>query len=196
MGSAYLWTSDIELTLDQESRNLGGPHGPLNPDRARRAALTWSRHCREKRGAYQEEGRRRAPCRRSAPPSRLHALLAEGGKGRVREIRPPNGLIFSPLSRRRTQGRGRQDRDDPKRLRDERATIDEIEHYWLELLQPPDSAARKHTLNHLPTSSSGKARNKLPFGVCSLLVHSTRVVQRIYGAIQEYGGFDEPAWLD
>jgi hypothetical protein len=54
---------------------------------------------------------------------------------------------------------------------------------------------RKHTLNHMPTSSSGRARNKLPYGVCTVYVHSTRVVQHIYGAIQEYGGFDEPAWL-
>ena len=28
-----------------------------------------------------------------------------------------------------------------------------------------------------------------------LMLHSTFVVQSIYGAIQEYGGFDEPAWL-
>jgi hypothetical protein len=75
-------------------------------------------------------------------------------------------------------------------------TIEEIERYWLELLELPDSSVRKHTLNHLPTSSSGKAKNKLPFGVCALAVHSSRVVQHIYGAIQEYGGFDEPAWLD
>jgi hypothetical protein len=32
------------------------------------------------------------------------------------------------------------------------------------------------------------------YGVCEL--HSTRVVQHIYGAIQEYAGFDKPAWLD
>ena len=75
-------------------------------------------------------------------------------------------------------------------------SIEEIERYWLELLELPDSSVRKHTLNHLPTSSSGKAKNKLPFGVCALVVHSSRVVQHIYGAIQEYAGFDEPAWLD
>ena len=75
-------------------------------------------------------------------------------------------------------------------------TIEEIERYWLQLLELPDSSVRKHTLNHLPTSSSGKAKNKLPFGVCTLSVHSSRVVQHIYGAIQEYGGFEEPAWLD
>jgi hypothetical protein len=27
-------------------------------------------------------------------------------------------------------------------------------------------------------------------------VYSTAIVQHIYGAIQEYGGFDEPRWLD
>ena len=31
---------------------------------------------------------------------------------------------------------------------------------------------------------------------CRLRLHSTRVVQHIFGAIQEYGGFDEPRWLD
>jgi hypothetical protein len=33
-------------------------------------------------------------------------------------------------------------------------------------------------------------------GVCTIRVNSTRVVQHIFGAIQEYGGLDEPAWLD
>jgi len=76
-------------------------------------------------------------------------------------------------------------------------TIEEIERYWLELLELPDSCVRNHTLNHFPTSSSGKAKNKLPFGVCALMVHCSRVVQHIYGAIQEYGDFDEPAgWTE
>jgi hypothetical protein len=39
-------------------------------------------------------------------------------------------------------------------------------------------------------------RQGMPYGVCSLRVNSTWMVQHIYGAIQEYGGFDEPAWLD
>jgi hypothetical protein len=28
------------------------------------------------------------------------------------------------------------------------------------------------------------------------LERNTWIVQHIYGAIQEYGGFEEPAWLD
>jgi len=38
--------------------------------------------------------------------------------------------------------------------------------------------------------------NKLLYGTCDLGVHSTRIVQTIYGSIQEYGGFDRPGWLD
>lgn len=48
----------------------------------------------------------------------------------------------------------------------------------------------------MPTSSSGRAKNKLPYGVCTLRSHNTWMLQHIYGAIQEYGSFEEPAWLD
>ncbi len=74
--------------------------------------------------------------------------------------------------------------------------LNEIEDYWLNLLELPRSCLRGHCVNPLPTSSSGRKRNKLPYGVCNLSVHSTEIVQHIYGAIQEYGGFEEPRWLD
>lgn len=75
-------------------------------------------------------------------------------------------------------------------------TIRQIEDYWLDLLCLPRSSVRKHMLNHLPTSSSGRAKNKLPYGVCTLRVHNTWRLQHIYGAIQEYAGFAESVWLD
>ena len=34
------------------------------------------------------------------------------------------------------------------------------------------------------------------YGTAALSVHSTYLVQSIYGAIQEYGGFERPEWLD
>lgn len=46
----------------------------------------------------------------------------------------------------------------------------------------------------MPTSSSRRAKNKLPYGVCSLVLHNTQAVQHIYGAIQGYAG-EEPGWL-
>lgn len=73
-------------------------------------------------------------------------------------------------------------------------SIGQIEDHWLHGLGL-STCLRSHTLNHTPTSSSGLARNKLPYGVCTVRVHSTRAVQHVYGAIQEYAGFSEPSWL-
>jgi hypothetical protein len=44
--------------------------------------------------------------------------------------------------------------------------------------------------------SQKKRKNKLPYGTCRVVVSRTRVVQSIYGAIQEYAGFTRLAWLD
>lgn len=72
-----------------------------------------------------------------------------------------------------------------------------IEDYWLGLLELPRTALRKDSINHFPTSSSGRKTNALPYGVCTIRVsRSTRLVQHIYGAIQEYAGFEESRWLD
>jgi len=76
-------------------------------------------------------------------------------------------------------------------------SIREIEDYWIQRLGLPRSCLRKHSINHFPTSSSGKKRDCLPFGVCTIrALRSTRLVQQIYGAIQEYSGLDQPRWLD
>jgi hypothetical protein len=75
--------------------------------------------------------------------------------------------------------------------------LKEIERHWLSALELPRSALRGHSLNSYPTSSSGRKRKKLPYGVCTLTVaKSTHLVQHIFGAIQEYAGFEEPRWLD
>jgi hypothetical protein len=44
--------------------------------------------------------------------------------------------------------------------------------------------------------SQKKRMNKLPYGTTAVVVHDTRIVQTIFGSIQELGGFDRPEWLD
>ena len=58
-----------------------------------------------------------------------------------------------------------------------------------------DRALRKSIVNVYSKYSQKKRRDKLPYGTCALVVHSTRIVQTIYGSIQEYGGFERPEWL-
>ena len=72
----------------------------------------------------------------------------------------------------------------------------EIEQFWLDTLQLPPTALRKSIVNVYSKYSQKKRDNKLPYGTCRLVVHSTEIVQTIYGSIQEYGGFDRPEWLD
>lgn len=71
----------------------------------------------------------------------------------------------------------------------------DIEQFWLDTLELPRSSLRKSTVNVYSKYSKKKRANKLPYGTVRICVHSTRVVQSIYGSIQEYGGFERPEWL-
>jgi hypothetical protein len=72
----------------------------------------------------------------------------------------------------------------------------EIEQFWLSTLRLAATSLRKSTINTYSKYSEKKRTNKLPNGTCKLVVHRTWIVQTIYGSVQEYGGFDRPAWLD
>jgi transposase len=43
--------------------------------------------------------------------------------------------------------------------------------------------------------SQKKRTNLLPYGTATLTVHSTRILQTLYGSIQELGDFNRPEWL-
>jgi hypothetical protein len=71
----------------------------------------------------------------------------------------------------------------------------QIEQFWLDTLELPNSCLRKSTVNVYSKYSQKKRKNRLPYGTARVCVHSTELVQQIYGAIQEYGGFERPEWL-
>jgi hypothetical protein len=71
----------------------------------------------------------------------------------------------------------------------------EIEQFWLDTLGLPRRCLRKSTVNVYSKHSKKKRQNRLPYGTVRVCVHSTEIVQSIYGAIQEYGGFERPEWL-
>jgi hypothetical protein len=202
VSSAFNWTSDIELTPERHHHNLVGPRGPQNPEHIAARVRAWSKRARDKRSGYQEEGRRRAGPR----DDHLHEAgcmlyWAEGAKDR-------NCLCFANSDLHMVKffvcflrdSIGVSDDDFAIRFNvytNNGLSIRQIEDYWLKALKLPRTCLRGHTLNHNPTSSSGKKRGRLPYGVCQVRVlKSTQILQHIYGAIQEYAGFDEPRWLD
>jgi len=72
----------------------------------------------------------------------------------------------------------------------------EIERFWLDTLRLPESSLHVSTVNRHSHWSSLKRRNKLPYGTCRLVLNNTRIVQTIFGSIQECGGFAREEWLD
>ena len=71
-----------------------------------------------------------------------------------------------------------------------------IEDFWLATADLPRTCLTKSSVNRYSRVSKRTRINKLPYGTCRLTFHSTHAVQHIYGAIQEYGGFERPDWLD
>jgi hypothetical protein len=70
-----------------------------------------------------------------------------------------------------------------------------IERHWLDALRLPEASLLDSFVNRYSKSSQKKRMNSLPYGTATLRVHSTRILQTLYGSIQELGDFDRPEWL-
>lgn len=196
--SVFNWARDIPISEEHRRRNL--EHMTAKSEVVMKRAETWSAVNRERRLAYQAEGRSRAQLHDPLHQAGCLLYWAEGSKERNSAVFANSDPAMLRLYKRflvecfdltATEmsvrlnvylGNGR--------------TIDQVEEFWLTTLTLPRSCLRRHVIDHFPTSSSGSRPNRLPNGVCTLQVCRTSVVQHIFGAIQEYAGFDEPRWLD
>lgn len=193
--SVSLWVRDVVLRSEQRERLVDrirlGPMmaGELKAERAR-----------ELRRKYQDEGRRLARDCGADYIAGCMLYWAEGAKARntvkVINADPEILVCFTQFLRRYFEVPNEKMRVYCNLFADHVARQREIEDYWLALLDLPRSCLRKTMLNTYSKYSQKKRQNKLPFGTTALVVHSTRIVQTIYGSIQEYGGFERPEWLD
>jgi hypothetical protein len=193
--SASAWTRDILLTPEQRlALDERGERGRAVA-RARRAAAA-----RDARRSYQQEGREFARARGSSYAAGCMLYWAEGGKTR-NAVRLTNSdpevlVFFARFLREHFGVRSREMTVYCNLFADHLVRQREIESHWLERLDLPPSSLRKSIVNVYSKYSQKKRVNRLPYGTCRLTVHSTRIVQTIYGSIQEYGGFERPEWLD
>ena len=190
--SVSLWVRDIELSKKQVesiqllnpifNRQLGG--GKVKADKARDLRLQ-----------YQEEGKLKAKESNLLHQAACMLYWAEGAKSKnqcrftnsdvnmvklfVRFLREcfclTNDKITITINCYTTNG----------------FTKEEIENYWLDQLQLDNSSLRKGQENNRPRSMTNAIRyNKLIYGIVCVTINSTKLVQHIYGAIQEYVGFN------
>jgi len=157
-------------------------------------------NARRTRAEYQEQGKRLAQTKGASYAAGCMLYWAEGEKSRNAAIltnSDPRLLAhFADFLRRYFSVE-----DDAMSIRcnlfaDHLERQCEIERFWLENLRLPSTCLRKSIVNRYSKYSQKKRANKLPYGTCRLAVHNTRIVQAIYGSIQEYGGFERPEWLD
>jgi predicted transcriptional regulator len=193
--SASLWVRDVRLTPEQR-RTLDdrGDRGRAVA-RDRKAAAA-----RAVRATYQDAGRRLARERDGSYAAGCMLYWAEGAKHRntlkITNADPEVLVFFARFLRAHFDVPNESMRVACNLFADHLTRQEEIEDYWLERLGLSRSGLRKSMVNVYSRHSQKKRMNKLPFGTTALVVHSTRIVQTIYGSIQEYGGFDRPEWLD
>jgi hypothetical protein len=195
--SVSVWVRDIPLTPDQlESLRQRNPAY----NRQLRGATRNAERGRERRRGYQEEGRVLA--RQGDPLHAAGAMLywAEGDKStrnaaRISNSDPEVLKLFVRFLRECYGVRDDRIRATCNLFADHVSRQREIERFWLGTLQLPERCLCQSTVNVYSKYSQKKRRGKLPYGTTRVTVHSTQVVQSIYGAIQEYGGFDRPEWL-
>lgn len=194
VSTVSVWTRDIELSVPQQVA-LDERNPARNPERRPRGGRAAS--ARRVREAAQADGRRLA--RQGEPLHRTGCMLhwAEGSKSRnvARLTNSDPDLLRVYLRFLRecyAISDGRIALTGNFHLGND-LTVDEIHAYWLRALVLPETCLRKPSI--VAPSADELKRRRLPYGTVSISVCSVVLVQSIYGAIQEYGGFDRPQWL-
>jgi transposase-like protein len=194
--SVHKWTRDIELTPEQRTA-IRKSVAVKRAQAAGTAAM--SAQARERRVAAQEHGRRLA--RRNEPLHLAGCMLywAEGSKRRndveFTNSDPDMAWTFVEFLRACYGVTSDDVRLTLNVHLNNGLQLSEIEGWWLSALNLPRRSLGSHTLNRLSRASGG-SRRTLPYGTARIVVHSTFVLQSIYGAIQEYARTERPEWLD
>jgi hypothetical protein len=184
--TASLWVRDIELTPAQRETLRTRPRGVRTDFRRRREH-------------YQADGR--ATARRGEALHATGCMLfwAEGSRS-VNSVKVTNSdpallRLFARFLRHYFDVPDQKFRVWCNLFADHAERQHAVEQFWLDELELPRACLTKSAVNVYSRYSKRLRQNTLPYGTCRLMVHDVRIAQHLYGAIQEYGGFERPAWL-
>jgi len=195
--SVSLWVRDIELTPEQHAA-LQMCNPIYNAQRSGTAKLR--ERGRLRRRTYQLAGRRRIAAGDPLYVAGCMLYWGEGAKSRnyaaLSNADPEVIRLFGRFMRECFGVADGQMRVTCHLFADHVSKQRGVEQYWLDVLGLPQVCLRKSVVNRYSRSSQRKRVNRLPYGTCKVVVYSTEIVQMIYGSIQEFAGFNRPAWLD
>jgi hypothetical protein len=195
LSSVSRWVRDVELTEEQQATLEAQAFNGHVKGRAVNSAVR-----RSARVLAQEEGRQLAERREALHVAGCMLYWAEGAKDR-NQIRftnsdPEMARFFVKFLRTYFNLKNENIKITCNLFADHVERQREIEQFWLDTLQLPQVSLCKSTVNVYSKYSKKKRINKLPYGTCRVVVSRTRIVQSIFGSIQEYAGFERQAWLE
>ena len=195
VSSVSYWVRDVPLTDQQRAELLRR----MSANGRAAAAAGRSRAARDVRRSYQLDGACKAERRVPLHVAGCMLYWAEGSKGRntVQFVNSDPAMVryFVEFLRRCYAVPDTAFRIGCNLFADHVERQHEIEQFWLDTLGLPATCLRKSTVNVYSKYSQKKRQNRLPYGTTRVCVHSTRIVQSIYGSIQEYAGFERSEWL-
>jgi transcriptional regulator with XRE-family HTH domain len=181
--SVSTWVRDVELGAEQRRRLIDRVRlGPVVSGERKAAAARLIRR------GYQDEGRRLVRERDASYAAGCMLYWAEGRKHRntlkLTNSDPELLVAFLAFLRVHFAVSDDQVKDYRNLFADHLEKQRAVEDFWLSRLALPRTSLRKSTINAYSKYSQRKRTNKLPFGTCALVVHSTRIVQTIYGRLR------------
>lgn len=191
------WVRDVALTDAQRERLVR-----RNPayNRQINGSAVQAANRRAERIAYQDEGRQLARVGSSMHVAGCMLYWAEGDKSRntigFTNSDPAMIRFFVEFLRTFFDVTSENIRLKCSLFADHESRRSEIERFWLDVARLPESCLCRSKVNVYSKYSKKRRRNKLPYGTCRVVVSRTSITQSIFGAIQEYAGFDRPQWLD
>jgi hypothetical protein len=195
--SVSLWVRDVPLTPAQlESLRMRNPAYNAQLRGANGNAERW----RARRLEYQQEGRDMARRGDWLFVAGVMLYWAEGSKGSrncacISNSDPEVLRLFMRFLREHLGVSDNKLAVTCNLFADHLERQREVEDFWLDVLELPSERLCKSVVNTYSKYSQKKRTGLLPYGTTRVTVHSVHVVQQIYGAIQEYGGFERPEWL-
>lgn len=196
--SVSLWVRDIELS-EQQKQSLLEKNPAYN--RQLEGGKVKKEIYRKERTAYQQEGRGLVRERSFQTMLAFCAGLywGEGGKNRnvltVTNTDPQLLSIFTSFLKDHFDIQPKQITLSIQLQASNEKTIEEVEQYWLNILNLPTSSLRKSIRKASPTRI-WKKNSKYPNGICRITVCNTGLVQKIFGAIKEIANIQDDRWID
>lgn len=189
--SVSLWVRDIQLSEEQK-------HTLKQKQNLRSAQLAGAQANRAKhmkqRVAFQEAGRKKAKEMRPLHLAGCMLYWADGAKRRNIYFANSDSEMHLLFIRFLREELGVKDSEIVVYLHchtQNPEEIYELEQYWITLLGLSRTNLRKTYIK----KGTELKRSVLEHGVCGVGVYRTDLVQHIFGAIQEYAGFNRPGWL-